>query len=135
MTDTRTTEDILNQAAQGIIDEYKQTGNPLAPEQEARFRQFVTGLVNSEPPTEEQVWSTIEVAMEEIRNKQKDRALQATNFLMLQFIAACDEASGAFQYVPILGQVKEALKTGLFDQAEQNLMTFLAKCREAAQAV
>lgn len=135
MADNQTDDEILDQVAQGIIEEYIQMGNPLGPEQEAHFRQFVAGLVDSEPPGEEQIWHTIEIAMEEIRNKQKDRALQAINYLMLQFIAACDPALGALQYVPMLGQAKEAVKTGLFDQAGQCVMSFLVKCREAARSM
>lgn len=135
MTNDEEYNEILNQVAQGMIEEYRQMGNPLGPEQEAHFRRFVAGLVDSEPPREDQIWQTIEIAMEEIRNKQKDTALQAINYFTLQFIAACDQSSGAFRYVPMLGQAKEAVKASLFDQAEQHLMTFLIKCKEAARSL
>ena len=135
MTNSDATDEILKQAADRIIEDCKQMGDTFTQDQEAEFGEFVAGLVNAEPPTDEQIWQTIEVVMETIRANHREKALRSINAFILQFICGCDQTSGAFQYLPILSQAKDAIKAGLFDQAGEMLMTFLTKCREAARSM
>ncbi len=132
MTKGYVDDEVLKQAADSIIEDYKRTGNPLGPEQEAQVRAFVAGLVEAEPPTDEQIWETIEIVMAAIGAQAKEKALRAIAILMLQFISGCDHTEGAFQCIPILNHAKEAVQADRFPQAREFMMAFLTKCREAA---
>jgi hypothetical protein len=135
MANTDEIDQILKEAADSILEDYRQMGNPLTLEQEARFNQFVAGLIDAEPPTAEQIWQTMEIAVEAIRAKHKEKALEAINMFMLEFISGVEQSSGAFQYLPMLNQAKESVKTGRFDNAGEMMVTFLSKCREAARSM
>ena len=135
MTDSYVDDEILKQAADSIIEDFKQTGETVTPEQEAQIRKFVAGLVDIEPPTDEQMWQSIEILRMAIEGAEKEKALQAINMLVLQFISGCEHSPEAFQCVPILYQVKEAIKTDHFKQAREFVMTFLSKSREVARSI
>lgn len=135
MTSTNEYDEILKRAADSILEDNRQMGKVFTPEQEAQFKTFVAGLVDTEPPTAEHIWQTVEIVMEAIRAKHKERAVQAINGFMLEFISGCDQSSGAFQYLPLLNQAKDAIKASRFDQGGEFLMTFLTNCREAARSL
>lgn len=135
MTNDYMDDEILKQTADSIIEDCKQTGATVTPEQEAQFRKFVAGLVDIEPPTEEQIWQTIEALRRSIEGAEKEKALQAINMFMLQFISGCEHTPEAFQCVPMLYQVKEAIKTNRFHEAGEFLMAFLTKSREVAHSM
>ena len=135
MTSNMSDDEILRNAVDSIIKEYRESGTPLTPEQEARFNRFVTGLLDAEPPAPEQIWQAMEVAVEAVRCQNKERSLEGINMFMLEFISGVDRASGALQYLSMLTQAKDAVKTGHFVRAGELLVEFLAKCREAAQAM
>lgn len=135
MTSNMSDDEILKNAVDSIIKEYRESGTVLTPEQEARFNRFVTGLLDAEPPAPEQIWQAMEAAVEAVRCQNKERSLEGINMFMLEFISGVDRASGAFQYLPLLTQAKGAVKAGHFVRAGELLVEFLAKCREAAQAM
>ncbi len=135
MTSHLSDEDVLKAAADSIIKEYRESGAPLTPEQEARFNQFVAGLLDAEPPTPEQIWQAMEVAVEAVRCQNREKSLEGINMFMLEFISGVERASGAFQYLSLLTQAKDAVKAGHFVRAGELLVEFLAKCREAAQGM
>lgn len=135
MADAGEYDEILKAAADSIIEEYNQLGTPLTPEQEARFKQFVAGLPDVEPPAPEQIWQAMEVAVEAIRCKSREKALEGINMFMLEFISGVDQTSGAVQFLPMLTKAKDAVKAGLYDQAGELMMEFLNKCREAVQSM
>ena len=72
MTNDYMDDEILKQTADSIIEDCKQTGATVTPEQEAQFRKFVAGLVDIEPPTEEQIWQTIEALRRSIEGAEKE---------------------------------------------------------------
>jgi hypothetical protein len=135
MADSLTNDEILKQAGDSILEDYKQMGKTYTPEQEDQFNKFIAGLVDAEPPTSEQIWQTMEIVMEAIRAKNKEKSLETIIIFILEFISACDQSSGAFQYVPMLIQAKDAIKAGLFAQAGELMVAFLTKCREAARSM
>jgi hypothetical protein len=135
MTNDYVDDEILKQVADSIIEDCNQTGETVTPEQEAQIRKFVAGLVEVEPPTDEQIWQTIEILGRAIEGAEKEKALQAINMFVLQFISGCEHSPEAFQCVPILYQVKEAIKTDRFHQAREFMMTFLSKSREVARSI
>jgi len=137
MTNSYVDDEILKQAADSIIEDYKQSGETVTPEQEAQIREFVAGLVDIEPPTEEQLWQSIEILTRAIegKEKEKEKALRAVTFFMLQFISGCEHSPEAFQCVPMLYQVKEAIKTDRFHEASDFMMAFLSKSREVARSL
>jgi hypothetical protein len=135
MTNDYVDDEILKQVADSIIEDCNQTGETVTPEQEAQIRKFVAGLVEVEPPTDEQIWQTIEILGRAIEGAEKEKALQAINMFVLQFISGCEHSPEAFQCVPILYQVKEAIKTDRFHQAREFMMTFLSKSKEVARSI
>jgi hypothetical protein len=135
MTNSYVDDDILKQAADSFTEDYKQSGEMVTPEQEAQIRKFVAGLVDVEPPTEEQLWQSIEILTRAIEVKDREKALRAVTFFMLQFISGCEHSPEAFQCVPMLYQVKEAIKTDRFHEASEFMMAFLSKSREVARSI
>jgi len=135
MTNQYVDKEILKQVADSIIEDFKQADEKYTPEQEAQFRAFVAGLVDAEPPEDEDIWQTIEILKKTIEAKDKINALGAVTTFMLQFISGCEPSSGAFQLLPILIQVREAVKVELFKDAGELLMAFLRKSREIARSM
>lgn len=135
MTNSYVDDEILKQAADSIIEDYKQSGETVTPEQEAQIRKFVAGLVDVEPPTEDQLWQSIEILTRAIEVKDREKALRAATLFMLQFISGCEHSPEAFQCVPMLCQVKEAIKTDRFHEASELMMAFLSKSREVARSL
>ena len=133
MTNSYVDDEILKQAADSIIEDYKQSGETVTPEQEVQIRNFVAGLVDVEPPTEDQLWQSIEILTRAIEVKDREKALRAVTFFMLQFISGCEHSPEAFQCVPMLYQVKEAIKADRFHEASEFMMAFLSKSREVAR--
>ncbi len=115
--------------------DFKQADEKYTPEQEAQFRAFVAGLVDAEFPEDEDIWQTIEILKKTIEAKDKINALGAVTTFMLQFISGCEPSSGAFQLLPMLIQVREAIKVELFKDAGELLMAFLRKSREIARSM
>ena len=128
-------DSILRETADSIIEDFRQTGETFTPEQEEQFRKFVAGLVDAEPPTEEDMWQTIEILRRTIEAKDKENALRAVTTFMLQFISGCEHSSGAFQCLPMLSQVRESIRAARFDEAADSLMAFLSKSREVARTI
>ncbi|MGD9578635.1 MAG: hypothetical protein AB7Y74_10320 [Syntrophorhabdus sp.] len=135
MTNQYVDKEILKQVADSIIEDFKQADEKYTPEQEAQFRAFVAGLVDAEPPEDEDIWQTIEILKKTIEAKDKINALGAVTTFMLQFISGCEPSSGAFQLLPLLIQVREAIKVELFKDAGELLMAFLRKSREIARSM
>ncbi len=135
MTNQYVDKEILKQVADSIIEDFKQADEKYTPEQEAQFRAFVAGLVDAEPPEDEDIWQTIEILKKTIEAKDKINALGAVTTFMLQFISGCEPSSGAFQLLPMLIQVREAVKVELFKDAGELLMAFLRKSREIARSM
>jgi hypothetical protein len=135
MTNSYVDDEILKQAADSIIEDCKQTGETVTPEQEEQIRKFVAGLVDIEPPTDEQIWQTIEILRRAIEGADRESALRAVTTFILQFISGCEHSSAAFQCVPMLYQVKEAIKADRFHEAQEFLMAFLSKSREVARSL
>jgi len=135
MTNQYVDEEILKQVADSIIEDFKQADEKYTPEQEAQFRAFVAGLVDAEPPEDEDIWQTIEILKKTIEAKDKTNALGAVTTFMLQFISGCEPSSGAFQILPMLIQVREAIKVERFKDAGELLMAFLRKSREIASSM
>jgi hypothetical protein len=135
MTNQYVDKEILKQVADSIIEDFKQADEKYTPEQEAQFRAFVAGLVDAEPPEDEDIWQTIEILKKTIEAKDKINALGAVTTFMLQFISGCEPSSGAFQLLPMLIQVREAIKVELFKDAGELLMAFLRKSREIARSM
>ena len=135
MTNQYVDEEILKQVADSIIEDFKQANEKYTPEQEAQFRAFVAGLVDADPPEDEDIWQTVEILKKTIEAKDKINALGAVTTFMLQFISGCEPSSGAFQLLPLLIQVREAIKVELFKDAGELLMAFLRKSREIARSM
>jgi hypothetical protein len=135
MSNTYVDDEILKQAADSIIEDFKQTGKTFTSEQEDQFRVFVAGLVDAEPPADEEVWQIIEILRRAIDGKVKEKALRAVTTFMLQFISGCEHSPAAFQCLPMLSQVREAVKADRFDEAGEFLMAFLSKSREIARSM
>ncbi len=135
MTNQYVDKEILKQVADSIIEDFKQADEKYTHEQEAQFRAFVAGLVDAEPPEDEDIWQTIEILKKTIEAKDKINALGAVTTFMLQFISGCEPSSGAFQLLPMLIQVREAIKVELFKDAGELLMAFLRKSREIARSM
>lgn len=135
MTNQYVDEEILKQVADSIIEDFKQADEKYTAEQEAQFRAFVAGLVDAEPPEDEDIWQTIEILKKTIEAKDKTNALGAVTTLMLQFISGCEPSSGAFKLLPMLIQVREAIKVERFKDAGELLMAFLRKNREIARSM
>lgn len=133
MTSSQENDQIMRQAAKDVVEDCKELGDSFTPEQEAQFIQYVEGLVNTEPPTGEQIWQTMEIAREAIKANHKEKSLRAINLFILEFISGCEQSSGAIGYLPILKEAKDAIKAGRFDQAGDFIVAFLAKCREAVR--
>jgi hypothetical protein len=128
-------EEILREVADSIIEDFKQADEKYTPEQEAKFRAFVAGLVDADPPENEDIWQTVEILKKTIEAKDKKNALGAVATFMLQFVSGCEPSSGAFQLLPMLIQVREAIKAEGFKNAEEVLMVFLRKSREIARSM
>ncbi len=94
MTNQYVDKEILKQVADSIIEDFKQADEKYTPEQEAQFRAFVAGLVDAEPPEDEDIWQTIEILKKTIEAKDKINALGAVTTFMLQFISGCEPSSG-----------------------------------------
>jgi hypothetical protein len=135
MTKSYADDEILKQVADSIIEDFKKTDETYTPEQEAQFRMFVTGLVDAEPPEGEDLWQTIEILRRAIEGKDKENARRAVTTFVLQFISGCEPSSGAFQLLPMLIQVREAIKADHFNEAREFLMDFLNKSREVARSM
>jgi hypothetical protein len=128
-------DEILKQVADSIIEDFKNTDETFTPEQEARFRVFVAGLVDAEPPEDEDLWQAIEILRRTIEDKDKENALRAATTFMLQFISGCEPSSGALQLLPMLIRAREAIKDDRFNEARDLLMDFLNKSREVARSM
>ncbi len=135
MTNQYVDKEILKQVADSIIEDFKQADEKYTPEQEAQFRAFVAGLVDAEPPEDEDIWQTIEILKKTIEAKDKINALGAVTTFMLQFISGCEPSSGAFQLLPMLIRVREAINVEVFKDAGELLMAFLRKSREIARSM
>jgi hypothetical protein len=129
MTDGYVDHEILQQTADNLIEAYKEAGETFTPEREDQLRGFVAGLVDAEPPENELIWETIEVLMKTIEAKDRELALRAVSVFMLQFISGVDHTQEAFQCVPMLFQVKDAIKAQEFPRAGELLMAFLNRAR------
>ncbi len=127
--------ELLRQTAAGIVEDYKKMGTAFTPEEEARLLRFITGLVDAAPPTDEQVWETIELLRNAIEVRNRDNALQAVTLFMLQFISGCEHSQEAFQLLPMLTEVKEAIKAEHFREARELLMAFMTRAREVARSM
>ncbi len=127
--------EILKQVADNIIEDFRQADEKFTSEQEDQFRAFVAGLIDAVPPEDEDIWQTIEILRRTIEAKEKKNALGAATTFMLQFISACEPSSGALQLLPMLIQVREAIKVDRFKDAGELLMTFLSKSREVARSM
>ena len=127
--------EILKQVAANIIEDFRQADEKFTSEQEDQFRAFVAGLIDAVPPEDEDIWQTIEILRRTIEAKEKKNALGAATTFMLQFISACEPSSGALQLLPMLIQVREAIKVDRFKDAGELLMTFLSKSREVARSM
>ena len=132
MTNKYSDDEILKQVADNIIEDFRQADEKFTSEQEVQFRAFVAGLINAVPPEHEDIWQTIEILRRTIEAKEKKNALGAATTFMLQFMSGCEPSSGALQLLPMLIQVREAIKTDRFKDAGELLMTFLSKSREVA---
>jgi len=121
--------------ADSIIEDFKQAGEKYTPEQEAQFRSFVAGLVDAEPPEDEDIWQTVEILKRTIEAKDKTNALGSVTTFMLQFISGCEPSSGALQLLPMLIQIRDAIKAERFKDAGELLMAFLRKSREIARSM
>lgn len=135
MTNQDRDEEILKQVADSIIEDFKQAGEKYTPEQEAQFRAFVAGLVDAEPPEDEDIWQTVEILKRTIEVKDKTNALGSVTTFMLQFISGCEPSSGALQLLPMLIQIRDAIKAERFKDAGELLMAFLRKSREIARSM
>lgn len=135
MTHQYVDEEILKQVADSIIEDFKRTDEKYTPEQEAQFRAFVAGLVDAEPPEEEDIWQTVEILKRTIEAKDGANALGAVTTFMLQFISGCEPSSGAFQLLPMLIQIRDDIKAERFKDAGGLLMAFLRKSREIARSM
>ncbi len=135
MTNQYVDEEILKQVADSIIEDFKQANEKYTPEQEAQFRAFVAGLVDADPPEDEDIWQTVEILKKTIEAKDKTNALGAVTTFMLQFISGCEPSSGAFQLLPMLIRVREAINAEGFKNAGELLMAFLRKSREIARSM
>lgn len=135
MTNQDRDEEILKQVADSIIEDFKQAGEKYTPEQEAQFRAFVAGLVDAEPPEDEDIWQTVEILKRTIEAKDKTNALGSVTTFMLQFISGCEPSSGALQLLPMLIQIRDAIKAERFKDAGELLMAFLRKSREIARSM
>lgn len=127
--------EILKQVADNIIEDFRQADEKFTSEQEDQFRAFVAGLIDAVPPEDEDIWQTIEILRRTIEAKEKKNALGAATTFMLQFISACEPSSGALQLLPMLIQVREAIKADRFKDAGELLMTFLSRSREVARSM
>lgn len=127
--------EILKQVADNIIEDFRQADEKFTSEQEDQFRAFVAGLIDAVPPEDEDIWQTIEILRRTIEAKEKKNALGAATTFVLQFISACEPSSGALQLLPMLIQVREAIKVDRFKDAGELLMTFLSKSREVARSM
>lgn len=127
--------EILKQVVDNIIEDFRQADEKFTSEQEDQFRAFVAGLIDAVPPEDEDIWQTIEILRRTIEAKEKKNALGAATTFMLQFISACEPSSGALQLLPMLIQVREAIKVDRFKDAGELLMTFLSKSREVARSM
>lgn len=105
MTNNYADDEILKQVADSIIEDFKKTDETFTPEQEAQFRAFVAGLVDAEPPADEDIWQTIEILRRAIVAKDKENALRAVTTFTLQFISGCEPSSGAFKLLPMLSSI------------------------------
>jgi hypothetical protein len=128
-------DEILKQVADNIIEDFRQSDEKFTSEQEVQFREFVTGLIDAVPPEDEDIWQTIEILRRSIEAKEKNNALGAATTFMLQFISGCEPSSGALQLLPMLIQVREAIKADRFKDAGELLMTFLSKSREVTRSM
>lgn len=135
MTKDYVDHEVLRQAAADIIEGYKEMGKSFSPEEEAQFADFITGLVDAAPPTDEQVWETIELLRNAIEVRNRDNALQAVTLFMLQFISGCEHSPEAFQLLPRLREVREAIRAEHFREARELLMTFMSKAQEVARSM
>lgn len=83
MTSSQENDEIMRQAAKDVVEDCKELGDSFTPEQEAQFIEYVEGLVNTEPPTGEQIWQTMEIAREAIKANHKEKSLRAINLFIL----------------------------------------------------
>jgi hypothetical protein len=135
VTEKYVDDEILKQVADSIIEDFKETDETFTPEQETQFRVFVAGLVDAEPPEDEDLWQTIEILRRAIEGKDKENALRAVTTFMLQFISGCEPSSGALKLLPMFIQTREAIKANRFNEAKDLLMDFLNKSREVARSM
>jgi hypothetical protein len=135
MADDYVDQDILKMVADGLLDDYKEAGETFTPEREDEFRAFVAGLVNAEPPPNEQIWETVEVLLKTIDGRDRDLALRAASVFLLQFVSGVDHSPEAFQCLLTLNKVKDEVKAEHFREARELLMAFLNRARAVARSM
>ncbi len=127
--------DILRRTADSLIEDYKEEGETFTGEREDEFRAYLAGLVDADPPTNEQIWETVEVLMKTIEGRDRELALRAISVFIVQYISGCDHTPEAFQCVPTLLEVKSHIKAEHFREAREALMAFLNRARAVARSM
>lgn len=118
MTKEYADDEILKRVADSIIEDFKKADETYTPEQEAQFRMFVAGLVDAEPPEDDDLWQTIEILRRAIEGKDKENARRAVTTFMLQFISGCEPSQGHSNYCRCLFMQGKLLRLTVLTRQE-----------------